>query len=84
MSELARVLDRAPLPDFLDQCKVMRRCRLDLDDIKNMNPRERAFYQTRVEAHLASYNKTEVWGPIIAEYLKTNYRHLRIVGCENY
>ena len=30
VSELARVLDKTPLPDFLDQCKVARRCRLQL------------------------------------------------------
>ena len=54
---------------------------MQLENVKDMNPRERAFYQTRVEAHLASYNKPEIWGPIIAEYLeKTNYRQMRIVG----
>ena len=45
-----------------------------------MNQKERTFYESRIEAWELSFNAAEMWGPVIANYLKQSYKHTRIVG----
>ena len=84
VEQLARVLDKRPPPNFLQECIENRKCRPALKDVKEMNKRERAYYQQRVERHQSSYINPEVWGPIISAYLRKSYKHSRIVGRENF
>ena len=47
---MARVLNTKPPPDFLAECKEMGKCRRFLTDVKEMNQKERTFYESRIEA----------------------------------
>ena len=77
---MARVLNTKPPPDFLVECKEMGRCRRFLTDVDQMNQKERTFYESRIEAWELSFNSAEMWGPVIAAYLKKSYKHTRIIG----
>ena len=49
-----------------------------------MRKNERAHFENMVKKHEESYADPEVWGPIIAQYLRSSYKHTRVVGSENF
>lgn len=77
---MARVLNTKPPPDFLAECKEMGGVWSKRTDVAELTPKERTFYESRIEAWELSFNSAEMWGPVIAAYLKQSYKQTRIVG----
>lgn len=78
------MLDKRPPPDFIEKLIFRKKCRPYVTSLKQMKMKERLAYAKLLDEYDKSYSKSDIWGPIIAQYIKKFYKKARIVGRENF